>query len=115
MFTKLNKDNCIPTHDYPRPCRQVCRGSGEFPKEDPDTPLWKDDPQQQGKDFFERARRELLLYGFAIVKQMAIFSGSNSGTTDCPLCGKQVRFSIAESNGHCGAACETVGCIKAME
>jgi endogenous inhibitor of DNA gyrase (YacG/DUF329 family) len=113
-FTKL-KDGVIPTHDFPRPCRQVCRGSGEQPKQHADTPLWKDDPSQQGRDFFEQARTELLIYGFAVVKQMAVLSGDASGLTTCPLCGKQVRFSIASCNGHCAARCETEKCIHARE
>jgi uncharacterized Zn-finger protein len=113
-FTKL-KDGKIPTHDFPKPCRSVCRGSGEQPKANDDTPLWKDDPTQQGRDFFEAARLELHLYGFAVVKQMAEFSGQNAGVTQCPLCGKQVKFSIAPSNRHCRARCETDECINAQE
>src|SRR3990167_814498 len=34
------KDGKIPTHDFPRPCRQVCRGSGLEPKSD-NSPLGK--------------------------------------------------------------------------
>lgn len=113
-FTSL-KDGKIPTHDFPRPCRQVCRGSGQEPKAHDDTPLWKDDPAQEGRDFFEAARMELLLYGFAVVKGMAERSGQNSGFTACPLCGKQVKYRIAKSNGHCAAKCETTNCISAQE
>lgn len=112
-FTAL-KAGVIPTHDFPKPCRQVCRGSGQLPRATPETPLWKDDPEQERRETFERSRLELLLYGFAIVKQMAQLAGSKAGTTKCPLCLRQVRFSIA-SNGHCSAKCETEGCIKAME
>lgn len=113
-FTKL-KDGKIPMHDFPKPCRAVCRGSGQEPKSHDDTPLWKDDPAQEGRDFWEEARQELKIYGFAVVKQMAIFSGQKSGKTECPLCGKQVKFSVASSNCHCAAHCETEGCIRAME
>ncbi|MGE0605516.1 MAG: hypothetical protein AB7O62_00210 [Pirellulales bacterium] len=105
----------IPTHDFPKPCRSVCPGSGQKPKLRLSTPLWKDDPAQRGRDFFDEARMELLLCGFAIVKEMAIFSGQSSGQTTCPLCGKQVRFAIAKCNGHCAAKCETKGCIHAQE
>lgn len=114
-FTKLNKEGKIPTHDYPKPCRSVCRGSGNNPRSSDETPLWKDDPAQEGRDFFDEARLELLLYGFAVVKQMAIYSGETTGRTQCPLCGQQVRFSIASSNGHCAAQCETDKCINARE
>lgn len=113
-FTSL-KAGKIPTHDYPRPCRQVCRGSGEEPKAHADTPLWKDDPDQQGRDFFEAARQELVIYGFAVVKQMALLSGKASGETTCPLCLMAARFSIAGSNGHCAVRCSTKGCINASE
>src|SRR5690242_7707777 len=78
-FTKL-KDGKIPTHDFPKPCRSVCRGTGEPPKAKPGTPLWKDDPAQEGRDFFEQSRDQLLLYGFAVVKQMAVYSGKQSGS-----------------------------------
>jgi ribosomal protein L37AE/L43A len=112
-FNKL-KNGKIPTHDFPKPCRQVCRGSGLDPR-DGDAPLYKDDPAQEGRDFFDRARMELLVYGFAVVKQMALFAGDGSGKTECPLCGKQVKYRIATSNGHCAAKCETENCISAME
>jgi hypothetical protein len=38
----------IPTHDWPKPCRQVCPGSGQIPR-NPETdrrPLWKDLPKE---------------------------------------------------------------------
>lgn len=114
QFTKL-KDGAIPTHDFPKPCRAVCRGSGQQPKRRKDTPLWKDDSEQEVRDFRDDARFQLLVYGFAVVKQLAIYSGELKGKTECPLCQKQVRWSIAESNGHCAAKCETEKCINAME
>lgn len=43
IFTRLTNE-LIPTHDWPRPCRQVCPGSGQVPR-NPDSdkrPLWKD-------------------------------------------------------------------------
>lgn len=113
-FTSL-KDGKIPTHDFPKPCRSVCPGSGEDPKHREDTPLWKDAPGQRATDFFEAARVELLLFGFAIVKEMAAITGSKAGNMQCPLCGKQVRFSIAACNGHCAAKCQTAGCIHVTE
>lgn len=30
-FAKLN-DGAIPTHDFPKPARSVCRGSGKPPR-----------------------------------------------------------------------------------
>jgi hypothetical protein len=113
-FTKL-KDGKIVSHDYPKPCRSVCRGSGHPPKEKSESPLWKDDPTQEGRDFYKQARAEILLYGFAVVKEMAAYSGQQSGNMACPLCGNEVRFSIAPSNGHCAARCQTESCINAME
>ncbi len=113
-FSKL-KDGKIPTHDFPPPCRSVCRGSGQLPKDDEATPLWKDDPTQEAKDTFAQIRLELLIWGFASVKWIAQLRGEQSGTMECPLCLKQVRFSIAPSNGHCVAKCETEKCISIRE
>ncbi len=113
-FTRL-RDGRIPTHDFPRPCRAVCHGSGQLPKSSKDSPLWKDDPAQEGRDFFAAARQELLVYGFAVIKQMGLFSGLRAGITKCPLCGNDAKFVIAESNGHCGARCATEGCVNARE
>ncbi len=112
-FAKLNKGQ-IPTHDFPRPCRAVCPGSGQQPRRR-DANLWKDDPGQQERDFIEEARLELLVYGFAVVKNVAVMRGGMSGTMPCPLCQKTVRYSIAQSNGHCAAKCETEDCVSAME
>ncbi len=114
QFTKL-KDGKIPTHDFPRPCRAVCRGSGQQPKAHADTPLWKDDPEQEARDSWDACRQELLIYGFAVVKQMGVFSDKPNGETKCPLCLGVVRWRIAESNGHCAAKCKTEGCINAIE
>ncbi len=114
MFPRLDAGK-IPTHDFPKPCRSVCRGSGQVPKARNSTPLWKDDPAQQGRDFFDAARMELLLYGVAVVKELVAFSGKESGVTQCPLCCNQVRFSVAASNGHCSARCETDHCINFQE
>jgi len=37
------RDGKIPTHDYPRPCRSVCPGSGQPPRSLYDSrPLGKD-------------------------------------------------------------------------
>lgn len=113
-FTRL-RDGKIPTHDFPKPCRSVCRGSGREPKASKETPLWKDDPKQEGRDFYSKARDELLLYGFAVVKEMATLAGGSGGITQCPLCQKQAWYSIAESNGHCRVRCETEKCIDMME
>lgn len=34
----------IPTHDFPKPCRMVCPGSGQIPRNSlsDKRPLWKD-------------------------------------------------------------------------
>lgn len=112
-FSKLNKGK-IPTHDYPRPCRAVCPGAGQHPRRR-DANLWKDDPGQQERDFIEGARFELLIYGFAIVKNVAGMRTEKSGTMPCPLCQKTIRYSVAPSNGHLRAKCETDNCVSAME
>lgn len=115
LFKKLLNSE-IPTHDFPKPCRSVCPGSGERPRPEKDErPLWKDDPQQRATDFYNGCREELLLYGFGVVKQVATLRGQTHGFMDCPLCQNAVKFSIAASNGHCCATCETEGCINAME
>jgi hypothetical protein len=113
-FTKL-KDGKIPTHDFPRPCRAVCPGSGEEPKAHKDTPLWKDDPGQRERDFFASARQMLVIYGFAVVKELASYRSSLFGTMACPLCLQEVRYTIAASNGHASVRCSTKDCINATE
>jgi hypothetical protein len=43
-FAALRNGALIPTHEFPRPCRAVCPGSGQVPR-NPDSdkrPLWKD-------------------------------------------------------------------------
>jgi uncharacterized Zn-finger protein len=113
-FEKL-KDGKIPTHDFPKPCRAVCRGTGQQPKAHEATPLWKDDPQQEERDFVEAARLELKLYGFAVVKEVAGMRAKPTGEMPCPLCGNVLRYRLAKSNGHCAARCKTNHCINAME
>lgn len=112
---KALRDGKIPTHDFPKPCRSVCRGSGRSPRSADDAPLWKDDRQQEERDFVGEARMELLLYGFAVVKEVASLRGESAGTMTCPLCQKALKFSVAKSNGHCHAHCSTNHCINAME
>lgn len=115
LFTKL-RDNKIVSHSYPPPCRSVCPGSGEEPRgANDERPLWKDNPLQRATDMVSTARMELLIYGFAVVKEFASLSNTRSGETECPLCQKKVRYSVAECNGHCRAKCETEKCINAME
>jgi hypothetical protein len=37
-------DGMVPTHDFPKLCRQVCPGSGQHPRGVVDLrPLWKDE------------------------------------------------------------------------
>lgn len=108
------KDGNIPTHDFPKPCRTVCRGSGQQPRKK-DSPLWKDKPEQEGIDMLAAARDELVVYGFAVVKHYAEITGQASGELTCPLCLGVVRFSVAKANGHCRAHCKTKGCINVIE
>ena len=38
----------IKTHDWPRPCRQICPGSGQVPRDPNDRrPLWKDEKEKK--------------------------------------------------------------------
>lgn len=112
-FSKL-REGKVPTHDFPPPCRSVCPGSKQEPRER-DDPLWKDNPAARVASERRKIRLELVVYGFAAVKHLADVSGEQSGTMECPLCQKQLRFSVAKSNGHLSARCETPNCINAME
>lgn len=46
IFVALNSSRLIPTHDFPRPFRAVCPGSGQNPRNplSDSRPLWKDLP-----------------------------------------------------------------------
>lgn len=66
-------------------------------------------------EWLETAQFELQLFGFAAVKQYAILAKKQAGEIDCPLCGSQLTFVVAELNGHCAVKCSRDGCIKAME
>ncbi len=57
----------------------------------------------------------LHLAGFAVAKRIAEYRGLTSGTIVCPLCRAHLRFSIAASNGHMRAKCESTKCINMME
>lgn len=43
---KTFNHSLVPTHDYPKMCRSVCRGAGQIPRnpESDRRPLWKDQP-----------------------------------------------------------------------
>lgn len=108
------KNGKIPTHDFPKPCRQVCPGSGESPRKKKSA-LWKNDPEQRERDFVTQARLELTVYGFAVVKAVAEMRGKPIGEMKCPLCQQTLRYSMASRNGHVSAKCSSPDCIKAME
>lgn len=112
-FSKL-RDGKIPTHDFPPPCRSVCPGSKQQPR-DEDDPLWKDDPKARITAARRTMRLELMLYGFAAAKHLAELAGEQSGVMECPLCQQSLKFSVAKSNGHFSAKCSTPNCIEAME
>lgn len=42
-------------------------------------------------------------------------TGAWGGNVGCPKCGKNLRWSMAQCNGHIHAACETKGCVSWME
>lgn len=58
---------------------------------------------------------ELRVFGFAAAKEIARIKGEPAGTMDCPLCGHNLRFSTAASNGHFRAQCLRKGCINIIE
>ncbi len=37
------------------------------------------------------------------------------GTIDCPVCKKQIKYSISGYNGHIWGRCETKGCVNWMQ
>jgi len=44
VFAQLLPGGLVPTHDYPKLCRQVCLGAGEYGRGIADKrPLWKDE------------------------------------------------------------------------
>lgn len=63
----------------------------------------------------EELRLELVLLGFAAVKEIARLRGQTVGEMTCPLCQQPLRFSVAACNGHLDARCSTAGCINARE
>jgi hypothetical protein len=42
-------------------------------------------------------------------------SKTNAGTIDCPKCKAELRWTLAPSNGHVHAKCQTEGCLQWME
>jgi hypothetical protein len=58
---------------------------------------------------------ELMIVGFAVVKEIATLRKQQSGVMLCPMCGRELRFSIAKSNGHLAAHCKRQGCINIVE
>lgn len=63
----------------------------------------------------DQLRQELLIIGFAVAKEIARIRAQTSGTMKCPLCQKTLRFSLAKSNNHFKAKCETAKCINMQE
>lgn len=69
----------------------------------------------------EDARFELVLQNTATARVAIVeHTGGKrgvSGAIDCPVCGNSecLRFSVAGSNGHIHAQCQTDGCVSWME
>lgn len=42
-------------------------------------------------------------------------TGAYQGEVECPTCGKALRWSMARSNKHVHAACETRGCVSWLQ
>lgn len=74
-----------------------------------------DPPAVREARLLQQAQMELLVMGFAVVKEVATIRGAATGELACPLCGQNCRFSISPSNGHAYVKCSRDGCISAME
>lgn len=52
----------------------------------------------------------------ALQAVMAVTQGARGvhGTITCPICGGDLRYSVAASNGHVWGACSTSDCVRWM-
>lgn len=55
-----------------------------------------------------------IVHDDAKAKSLKRGHGGN-GQVACPVCQQQLRYSVADYNGHIHAACETKGCVQWME
>jgi len=53
--------------------------------------------------------------GIIAARKRIIQLGVGSGIIECPVCLKRMGFTVAKSNGHVHARCETKGCLVWME
>lgn len=72
-------------------------------------PITKEERDQLRKDL----PRRLEMIGKA--REAIIATKQGSGVIDCPNCGNKLHFSVARSNGHVHAHCETRLCVSWME
>jgi hypothetical protein len=51
VFKRHGFSSLIPTHDFPKPCRAVCPGSGQNPRNSltDNRPLWKDLTEEESQ------------------------------------------------------------------
>lgn len=66
----------------------------------------------------EAAERERIDGAIAAKRSILEHAGGRrgvSGRVPCPVCGGELRYSIAASNGHIWACCGTAGCVKFLE
>lgn len=63
---------------------------------------------------FQSAFAKIMTARGAIVKATGSKRGV-AGTIPCPVCGGELRYSIANVNGHIHAACATKECVRWME
>lgn len=65
----------------------------------------------------EASQRE---FGFTMEAMKRVIDATNnargdSGSVECPKCGKPLRYSVAGSNGHIHGRCTTEGCLAWMQ
>lgn len=60
-----------------------------------------------------KMRTDLLVFGFAAVKEIAKARKETAGSMPCPLCQEPLIFSVAM--GHYRALCSKAECINIME
>lgn len=60
----------------------------------------------------DRKPIEQMLTALAAVKAATHGERGVSGSIACPICGGQLRYSVARSNGHIWGACVTPDCVR---
>lgn len=66
------------------------------------------------RDDPEATKISVVLATMILAKAVAKHRKWQAGQTTCPLCGTELRFSVA-TNGHSRGACSTPDCISWIE